>query len=60
MFVGAGGDGWVHEFDGEGAAEVYQRATGVAVARDAVHVGMDSEHGWGGGVSDLVLVKYDR
>jgi len=60
VFVGADGAGWVSEFSDAAAPEVYQTATGVAVTSGAVYVAMDAEHGWGGGITDLVLVKYDR
>ena len=60
VFVGPDGGGWVREYSGGGLSEVYQRGIGVAITSSAVYVAMDAEHGWGGGVSDLVLVKYDR
>ena len=54
------GSGWVREFDRDGLAESYEQGTAVAVTGSAVYVAGDSAQGWGGSVSDLVLLKYAR
>ncbi len=60
MFVYGDADGRVSESSDTAAPEIYRAATGVAVTSGAVYVAMDAEHGWGGEITDLVLVKCDR